>query len=361
MTPTITDAHVHIRDASQIAHFQRLAERIGLSSIGLVCTAGKSGSHDNAFGFLAKHRRPGFYYLFAGLDHRDAEGRPVTAAVLADQIDRYVRVGVDGIKIIESKPGARRALGHALDGDYFAPAFQRIAAHELPVVWHVADPEEFWDPALTPAWAAERGWGYDASDPAKESLYQEAEAVLRRHPSLRVVFAHFYFLSADLDRAAALFDTYPGVSIDLAPGIEMYYNLSRNTAAARAFFTTYADRIVYGTDLGIFPGESLETSIARAELVLRFLRARDEYRIPPEADFLLGPPEDGVIRGLGLSEESLAKILGGNYRALVGESPRLLDRKLAAAECSRYVERTARSDEPSLRAPLQGIVDELSE
>lgn len=342
MKPTITDCHVHIRDTSQVPHFQRLSEKLGLSSIGLVCTAGSSGGHDNAFGFLAKDQRPDFFYLFAGFDHWHADGQAATPADLADQIDRYNRAGVDGIKIIESKPGARRKLGHPLDGDYFAPAFERIARHGLPVLWHVADPEEFWDPQLTPAWAAERGWGYDASDPAKESLYQEAEAVLRRHPSLRVVFAHFYFLSADLDRAAALFDTYPSVSVDLAPGIEMYYNLSRDPNESRDFFTTYADRILYGTDLGIFPEEQLETSIARAELVLRFLRTRDEYRVPPEADFLLGPPEDGVIRGLGLPEEPLAKILGGNYRSLVGESPRPLDREAAMAERRRYTGRFAR-------------------
>ena len=44
---------------------------------------------------------------------------------------------------------------------------------------------------------------------SKEELYAEVDEVLRRHPNLRVIFAHFYFLSADLPRAARFFDAHP--------------------------------------------------------------------------------------------------------------------------------------------------------
>lgn len=322
MTRRTIDGHVHIRDEGQIEHFAAIASELELSGMGLVCTERSSGDHDNADAFAAKQRRPGFFYVFGGLDHREAPA-------LAEQVDRLHAAGADGIKLIESKPGMRKALGHRLDGPYFAPAFERIAAHGLPIVWHVADPEEFWNKEAIPAWAAERGWGYDDAHPTKESLYKEAETVLRRHPDLTVIFAHFYFMSAELDRLAGLFEEFPRLHVDLAPGIEMYYNLSQNPDRTREFFTTYAERIVYGTDLGIFPGEELSTSLARARTVLRFLETKDEFRLPPESDFLLGPPSDGVIRGLGLEEEPLAMILGGNYRRIVGAKPRPLDPEAA--------------------------------
>ena len=41
------------------------------------------------------------------------------------------------------------------------------------------------------------------------------------------------FLSADLGRAARLLADHPNVSLDLAPGIELYYNLSRDPARSR--------------------------------------------------------------------------------------------------------------------------------
>lgn len=357
---TITDAHVHIRDASQTAHFAALADELGLSSIGLVCTEREDGGHDNLNGFVAKKRRPDFYYLFAGLDHHDDKGQEVDGDEPARQIDRLVDAGVDGIKLIESKPATRRKIGHALDGEYYAGAFEQIARHDLPLVWHVADPEEFWDPSAIPSWAAEKGWGYDDTVATKEALYAEAFAVLRRHPSLRVIFAHFFFLSADLDRAASLLEMYPGVCLDLAPGVEMLYNFSRDLRRSREFFHAYADRIVYGTDLGIFPDESLATSKARAELVLRFLRGDEQYRVPGEADFLLGPPEDGVIRGIALDDEALTKILGANYRAIAGPEPRPLNLPAATAECERYAQRLGLVGTAERASEARSIIRELS-
>lgn len=358
MPTNIIDGHVHIRSATQIDEFDALAKTLGLESIGLLCMERDSGGHDNVGGFLAKKRRPGFFYMFGGLDHHDLNGGPVPGAELAAQVERLHAAGCDGIKLIESKPATWRKVGHPLDSDYFAPAFRRIAALDIPLLWHVADPEEFWDPKAIPSWAAERGWGYDKHDPTKEALYEETFAVLRRHPSLRVIFAHFCFLSGDLERAAEIFDAFPGVCFDLAPGVEMFYNLSRDREGARDFFTRYADRIVYGTDLGIFPGEPPATSLARAELVLRFLRTDDEYRVPPEADFLLGPPEDGVIRGIALEEDALAQILKENYRRTTGAAPRPLDASIAATECRRYAERLERA---GAEEELSQVLEELDE
>ena len=50
---------------------------------------------------------------------------------------------------------------------------------------------------------------------------------------------------------------------------------------------------------------------------------------------MLGPPEDGVIRGMSLSDEVLSRIYGGNFSGLVGPEPRALDVDLAVDECQR--------------------------
>ena len=46
-------------------------------------------------------------------------------------------------------------------------------------------------------------------DVTKEELYSEVEQVLRQHPGLKVILAHFYFLSADLPRARRFMDEHP--------------------------------------------------------------------------------------------------------------------------------------------------------
>ncbi|PIZ45080.1 MAG: hypothetical protein COY42_12875, partial [Armatimonadetes bacterium CG_4_10_14_0_8_um_filter_66_14] len=251
----------------------------------------------------------------------------------AEQVDRLRALGADGIKMIENKPTARKLLDVPVDSDYFADYFARVEETGFPVLWHVNDPEEFWIPELTPSWARERGWGYDETFVAKEQLYAEVENVLARHPKLKLLFAHFYFLSADLPRAARLFDRFENVHLDLAPGVELLYNLSQDVEATREFFTKYADRIVFGTDTA--SGNSPQEAQIRAGLVTRWLETDDEYRVPDEADFLLGPPEDGLMRGLSLPADVLARIYRGNFERLAGSRPILLDRSLAAEECDR--------------------------
>ena len=47
-------------------------------------------------------------------------------------------------------------------------------------------------------WAVENGWGYwDKGCLSLEELYSIVENVLKRHPKLKVTFAHFYFVSDD--------------------------------------------------------------------------------------------------------------------------------------------------------------------
>jgi hypothetical protein len=216
---------------------------------------------------------------------------------------------------------------------YFADYWARVEELGIPIVWHVNDPEEFWDSEKLPGWAKERNWGYGPDDVQKEQLYDEVDEVLARYPNLSIIFAHFYFLSADLPRAGRFFDEHPTVQFDLAPGIEMLYNLSQDPDASREFFTQYAERIVFGTDLA--SRLSVEEGIIRAGLVFRWLESEDTFRVPEEADFLLGPPEDGIIRGLSLPEDVLTRIYCDNFARLAGMEPHTLDIEMAVEECER--------------------------
>jgi hypothetical protein len=248
--------------------------------------------------------------------------------------------------MIEGKPTSRQQLAIPVTDAYYADYWARVEALGIPIVWHVNDPEEFWDPARIPGWARERNWGYGPGDVRKEQLYAEVDQVLERHPGLRIVFAHFYFLSADLPRARRFFGAHPTVHFDLAPGVEMLYNLSRDPDASREFMLEHADRIVFGTDL--FSGLTLEQGRLRAGLVYRWLESEDTFRVPEGADFLLGPPEDGLVRGLSLPAETLSRIYRGNFVRLAGAEPRPLNVGRAIEECERLAAAAqALSDRPA--------------
>jgi len=110
--------------------------------------------------------------------------------------------------------------------------------------------------------------------------------VLQRHPDIKVVFAHFFFMSAQLERLGEYLDRYPNMCVDLTPGIEMYRNFSKNPEGARNFFRKYQDRILYGTDIGAkallaTPDEGIQKgeSWSRINLVRSFLEKSGEFKL----------------------------------------------------------------------------------
>ncbi len=328
------DSHVHLRWPSDIQNLDSVREAIGAERMCIASVADRRDINDNPALFAAKAAFPDRFYLFPALDHSTQfSSGAVQTPSFVEQVERAVKIGADGLKLIESKPTHRRMMETPIDSEDYESMFAQLEETGLPILWHVADPEEFWHPELTPSWAAAKGWGYDERWTPKEAFYEEVSSVLQRHPRLKVIFAHFYFLSADLPRAATLLDRYEGVHLDLAPGIEMLYNMSKHPEAARDFFIKYARRIIYGTD--IEADHTLDQARKRAGIVKRWLSSDDEYRVPDGADYTLGPSEDGIIRGLNLPADVQAGIYSGNIQRLVGAAPRPLDISLALDECRR--------------------------
>jgi predicted TIM-barrel fold metal-dependent hydrolase len=330
----VFDSHVHFRGMDDEGSMLAIKRAAGIEKMVLVSIQNPEAGSGLPQSLYMKARYPGQFFVFAGLNHaeRHSEGGVKTAS-LARQVDTFIDMGCDGIKMIEGKPTSRQAMDVPFTDVYFAEYWDRVEALGTPMVWHVNDPEEFWNPATIPAWAKERDWGYGPGDVQKEQLYAEVDAVLSRYPNLNVIFAHFYFLSADLPRAARFLDAHPTVHFDLAPGIEMLYNLSRDPDTSREFFIRYADRIVFGTDL--FSTLTIAEGRIRAGIVYRWLESSDTFRLPDAADFLLGPPEDGVIRGMSLPTDVLNRIYHDNIARIAGAEPRALHVGRAIEECER--------------------------
>jgi len=356
----IIDGHVHMGSASQEGSLLAIQKAAGIERMALVSIQNPEAGSGLAQSLYMKARHPDLFYVMAGLNHAGplSEGR-VQGTPLVKQVDEFVRIGCDGIKMIEGKPTARQRMNVPLTDPYYADYWARVEELGLPIVFHVNDPEEFWDPALIPGWAKKRNWGYGPGDVQKEQLYAEVDEVLARHPKLRIIFAHFYFLSADLPRATRFFDEHPTVCFDLTPGVEMLYNLSRDVEASRVFFTRYAERIVYGTDL--FSSQPVDEGRLRAGLVFRWLESEDTFRVPDGADFLLGPPEDGIIHGMALPDEVLQTIYRENWQRMVGAEPRALDVGQAIETCERLADLAeAMSGQPAAETEAGRVVESLS-
>lgn len=314
----VIDSHIHF------VHPERLDEMLALLAetrsirANLVCIPNPDATTHNPAALYFKERYPDKVYISGALDYTPVLVSPSQApGLLAGQIAALKTCGFDGLKLIEGKPQVRKLLPYPLDGPLYAPMWAVVEEEQFPVVFHVTDPDEFWDPERCPDWARQNGWDYtDGSFPSKEGLYTEVDNILARHPCLKLILAHFYFLSSDLERAARFLDAHPTVCFDLAPHMDMYRDFSRNPDAARRFFLRFQDRIIYGTDIDT---RALERG---AQNFMRFIPWL--IRSMLERDGAFTTSDGAAYHGLGLSVEVLEKIYRKNFERVYGSQPAVL-------------------------------------
>lgn len=340
----ILDSHIHFGHPDFMPGLIGILDQNRVGKFNIVCTPHRTRLSLVPDALLVKSFHPRRTYVFGGLDISPLFMSPDSCgAMFADYAETLSKMGCDGIKMIEGKPDMRKMLPiPPFDSPAWEPYWQKLEKSSMPLVWHVNDPEEFWDPQRVPEWARAQGWFYgDGTFINNEIQYAEVLHVLERHPNLKVIFAHFYFLSAQLPRLADLLERFSNMCVDLTPGIEMYHNFAGNLQATREFFLKYQERILFGTDIGakallstpemgIEPGESS----LRIELVRRFLETDGGFRLESAGGFLFGK-FDGAFQGLGLPEDALRKIYGLNFERLAGSQPKAPDPQPIVAECER--------------------------
>ena len=339
----LVDGHIHFPHPWLMDDVLAVMETVQLAGVNLVSTPDLQYINHNPALIHFKAHHPDCVYICGALDYTqvfaDLARAPET---LAAQASILRAIGFDGLKLVEGKPMVRKMIPMPFDGSGYAGLWAALEEQGLPIIFHIADPEEFWDPERCPDWARDQGWFYgDSTYPLKEDLYTEVDHVLERHPGLNVIFAHFYFLSADLVRAGDFLDAHPNVCFDLTPGVEMYLNFARNLDAAHDFFVQYQDRLVYGTDIGASAvlrdasqGLDIPDSLGRAWVVRSFLEVDGVFAAPEELGHSLGMDAED-LHGIALPRDVLEKIYHANFERMFGPAPAPLNRDTALAELER--------------------------
>jgi predicted TIM-barrel fold metal-dependent hydrolase len=379
----VIDGHIHFGHPERMADILGIMGRVPLAGVNLVSVSGLARPNQNPALIHFKAHDGDRVYLSGGLDyvpplaeqlgsdHRlgDLDWSAVDpdrmSAELGAQVAALRSIGFDGLKLIEGKPTMRKMVPMSLDAVHYAGMWEALERLDMPVVFHVADPEEFWEADLAPSWAKEHGWFYgDGTFPTKEALYREVDNILARHPTLKLVFAHFYFLSADLDRAADFLDRHPSVCFDLTPGNEMISNFTRNFDVARDFFIRYSDRLVYGTDIATW-GLGRTGGMAHAlwtSWAVRMYLEKEGVFEPPEALAHWREPDLHGFRGFALPPEVLERIYHSNFERLFGSVPAPLNRDAALVELARMADQIDRQSVGEEAAnPARQVLEALQE
>ncbi len=153
------------------------------------------------------------------------------------------------------------------DNPIFEPIYRDIAAHNKTLIAHLADPDQAWEP-LNPS---SPDYGYYSKNPqwymytnpqapSKEQILRARDHILEENPTLRIVGAHFGSMEGDFDELGQRLDRYPNFAVDMAARVHYLMFLPRGKAIA--FVTKYQDRLIYGTDHALIPGEDIQRTAA---------------------------------------------------------------------------------------------------
>ena len=269
-------------------------------------------------------------YANIGLTHNYDE-RDTQEGYL-EQIKLFYNMGCDGIKMLEGKPDYRKQLGRPLNDEIFDKFYAFAEEKGLPIVMHCSDPREFWDKERIPQWALERGWFYGDDFVPFETVQKEIEGILEKFPKLKLILAHFFFVSDDINYADWFMSKWENVCFDLTPGTEMYYNFSDNIDEWRNFFKKYSNRILFGTDIYNWKQDenTVEERYAHAVNLIRNFLERKE-------PFINKWHNKEIENPFGFDDDILDNIYYNNFIKIFGTKRREFNCQLIASECKKFI------------------------
>jgi predicted TIM-barrel fold metal-dependent hydrolase len=197
-----------------------------------------------------------------------------------------------------------------VDDPRLAPVWETAGEIGLPVMIHVADPVAFFNPLdeINERWEelhAHPDWHFPSPPfPPFQSIVGGLAELVARYPRTVFIGAHVGCYAENIGWVAALLDRCPNFNVDISARLG---ELGRQPYAARRFFLQYADRILFGSDMGPDP--------EAYRVIYRFLETDDEY-FNYNADPL---PMQGRwnVCGLYLPDEVLEKVYFRNAERLL--------------------------------------------
>jgi hypothetical protein len=261
-----------------------------------------------------KGKAPERFQIFGGVDWSQWElkgtGFPEWAAGrLKVQKER----GAQGLKIwkgfgLHVRDGQGELV--KVDDPRLFPLWETAGELGLPVVIHVADPVAFFDPIDETNERLEElevhpDWAFTSPPfPAFLSIIDDFANLVARHPKTTFIGAHVGCYAENLEWVGALLDRCSNFFVDISARIG---ELGRQPYSARRFFIQYAERILFGSDMG--------PDLDAYHICYRFLETDDEY-----FNYSTGIiPQQGrwYVHGLYLPDDVLKKVYSENARRVL--------------------------------------------
>lgn len=253
----IIDIHSHdyAKTDADVAEWVRTMDDVGVERTTIL--SGKSGAQfDTVYEKYMKH--PKRFQVWCGFDYTGFD-QPGYGAAAVQELERCNRRGAKGVGELGDKGKGmwgtekKGSVMHP-DDPRLDPLFEKCAELRMPVVLHVADPIWMYEKmdvhndGLMNAvkWRLDNQPGIVGHSGMMEIL----ERTVQKHPRTSFIACHFANLSYDLTRLGGMLDRNPNLHADISARYAETGPIPRFVAA---FYSRYAGRLLYGTDMGPNP------------------------------------------------------------------------------------------------------------
>lgn len=245
-------SHPYAKTPVEIAEWVRTMDEVGVEKT-IILTMITGAEFDKIYKDYAQHGDR--FEIWCGLDFTGYK-QPGFPSSAVKELKRCVQTGARGVGEIHDKgeglhSGKSKAIGMHPDDPRMDLVFEACAELNLPFSLHVADPI----------------WMYQKMDRTNDGLMNAylwrldnkpdivglsgmvdiLERTAKRHPHTTFIACHLANLDYDLTRMGELLDRCPNLHADISA---RYAETAATPRAAAQFYAKYADRLVYGTDMG---------------------------------------------------------------------------------------------------------------
>ena len=270
------DAHVHLNSAADPFIAQAVHDHFRLLTINVDYPDFPQIDLQQSVAISLRNRYPKRVEFAAALSVADFQS-PTWPAEAIRRIDAAVAQGAVGVKIWKNVGmSLRDPDGHyvMIDDPRIKPVIDHLEQRGIVLLGHQAEPLNCWLPFDKMTVKGDREYFREHPQyymyqhpevPSHEEQLAARDRMLAAHPALRFDSVHLASLEWDVEEVARFLDRFPNANVDLAARM---VHLQRQAATkpdkVRRFLIRYQDRLLYGTDIAVAPGQSGEAAAAEA-------------------------------------------------------------------------------------------------
>jgi hypothetical protein len=299
-------SHAYAKTPEEIAEWVRNMDEVGIEkTILLTETSGKD--------FIDVQRKfstyPGRFEIWCGFDYTGYD-HPGFGPQAIRALEKCHHAGAGGVGELHDKgkglvSSSVNAFGMHPDDARMDSLFERCGQLGLPVSIHVADPIWMYEPmdntndGLMNAfhWRLDNQSGIVGHSRMIDIL----ERTVKKHSDTTFIACHFANLDYDLTRLGQVLERHPNLYADISA---RYAETAPVPRFAANFYAKYADRLLYGTDMG-FDKEMYRVTF-------KILETPDEHFYEHD---MFG--YHWSLNGFGLSDEILHKVYRTNAEKIL--------------------------------------------